>query len=156
MSAASDQKLFCKLCSPFNCSFDEFVGEKVVSPSYSSAILTPPILAILISSFLCVKSMKIFHFLFAFEHQVSGLSWWIDCEFYLHSGFAVLFHLDVAADFCHGLFHLVKWKNPVHKSLNYSCFVVCWNSYPWGLRRVNTSAICPPRTITSCSQSLHN
>ena len=42
MSAASDLKLFCKLCSPFNCSFDEFVGEKVVSPSYSSAILTPP------------------------------------------------------------------------------------------------------------------
>ena len=24
------------------CSFDEFVGEKVVSPSYSSAILGPP------------------------------------------------------------------------------------------------------------------
>ena len=43
MSAASDQKLFCELCSPFNCSFDEFVGEKVVSPSYSSAILAPPL-----------------------------------------------------------------------------------------------------------------
>ena len=42
MSAASDQKLFCELCSPFNCSFDEFVREKVVSPSYSSTILTPP------------------------------------------------------------------------------------------------------------------
>ena len=42
MSAASDQKLFCELCSVFNCSFDEFVGEKVVSLSYSSAILTPP------------------------------------------------------------------------------------------------------------------
>ena len=42
MSAASDQKLFCELCSPFICSFDEFVGEKVVSLSYSSAILTPP------------------------------------------------------------------------------------------------------------------
>ena len=42
MSAASDQKLFCELCSAFNCSFDEFVGEKVVSPSYSSAILAPP------------------------------------------------------------------------------------------------------------------
>ena len=41
MSAASDQKLFCKLCSPFCCSFDEFVEEKVISPSYSSAILTP-------------------------------------------------------------------------------------------------------------------
>ena len=47
MSAASDQKLFCKLCSPFNCSFDEFVGEKVVSPSYSSAIfLLPPWLSL--------------------------------------------------------------------------------------------------------------
>ena len=41
MSAASDQKLFCKLSSPFCCSFDEFVEEKVISPSYSSAILTP-------------------------------------------------------------------------------------------------------------------
>ena len=43
MSAARDQKLFCKLCSPFCCSFDEFVEEKVISPSYSSAILTPPL-----------------------------------------------------------------------------------------------------------------
>ena len=41
MSSASDQKLFCKLSSPF-CSFDDFVEEKVISPSYSSAILTPP------------------------------------------------------------------------------------------------------------------
>ena len=41
MSAASDQKLFCKLCSPF-CSFNEFVEEKVITLSYSSAILTPP------------------------------------------------------------------------------------------------------------------
>ena len=38
MSSASDQKLFCKLSSPFCCSFDEFVEEKVISPSYSSAI----------------------------------------------------------------------------------------------------------------------
>ena len=43
MSAVCDQKLFCKLCSPFCCSFDEFVEEKVISPSYSSAILTPPL-----------------------------------------------------------------------------------------------------------------
>ena len=42
MSSASDQKLFCILSSPFCCSFDEFVEEKVISPSYSSAILTPP------------------------------------------------------------------------------------------------------------------
>ena len=38
MSSASDQKLFCEIGSAFNCSFDEFVGEEVVSPSYSSAI----------------------------------------------------------------------------------------------------------------------
>ena len=42
MSTANDQKLFCKLCSPFCCSFNEFVEEKVISLSYSSAILTPP------------------------------------------------------------------------------------------------------------------
>ena len=41
MSSASDQKLFCKVCSALN-SFDKFVGEKVVSPSCSSAILAPP------------------------------------------------------------------------------------------------------------------
>ena len=42
MSSASDQKLFCEVCSALNCSFNEFVGEKVVSPSYSSTILAPP------------------------------------------------------------------------------------------------------------------
>ena len=39
MSSASIQKLFCGIYSEFKCSSDEFVGEKVVSPSYSSAIL---------------------------------------------------------------------------------------------------------------------
>ena len=43
MSAASNQKLFCKLCSTFCCSFNEFVEEKVITPSYSSTILTPPL-----------------------------------------------------------------------------------------------------------------
>ena len=42
MSFAGIQKLFCEIYSAFKCSFDEFVGEKVVSPSYSSAILGPP------------------------------------------------------------------------------------------------------------------
>ena len=42
MSSASLQKLFCGVCSALKCSFDEFVREKVVSPSYSSAILGPP------------------------------------------------------------------------------------------------------------------
>ena len=42
MSSASVQKLFCGICSAFKCSFDESVGEKVVSPSYFSTILGPP------------------------------------------------------------------------------------------------------------------
>ena len=42
MSSASIQKLFCRIYSMLECSFDEFVGEKVVSLSYSSAILGPP------------------------------------------------------------------------------------------------------------------
>ena len=35
-------ELFCGIYSAFKCSFDEFVGEKVVSLSYSSTILRPP------------------------------------------------------------------------------------------------------------------
>ena len=38
MSSASIPKLFCRIYSALKFSFDEFVGEKVVSPSYSSAI----------------------------------------------------------------------------------------------------------------------
>ena len=41
MSSASIQK-FCGIYSALKCSFDEFVREKVVSLSYSSAILGPP------------------------------------------------------------------------------------------------------------------
>ena len=43
MSSAGIQKLFCGFYSAFKCSFDEFVGEKVVSPSYYSAILGLPV-----------------------------------------------------------------------------------------------------------------
>ena len=43
ISSASIQKLFCRIYSALKCSFDEFVGEKVVSPSYSSAILGLPL-----------------------------------------------------------------------------------------------------------------
>ena len=41
MSSAGIQKLFCGFFSVFKCSFDEFVGDKVVSLSYSPAILGP-------------------------------------------------------------------------------------------------------------------
>ena len=43
MSSANIKKLFYGIYSAFKCSFDEFVGEKVVSPSYSSTILGPPL-----------------------------------------------------------------------------------------------------------------
>jgi len=39
VSSTSMQKLFCGICSAFKLSFDEFVGEKVVSLSYSFTIL---------------------------------------------------------------------------------------------------------------------
>ena len=42
MFSAGIQKLFCGFYSAFKRSFDEFVGEKVVSPFYSSTILGPP------------------------------------------------------------------------------------------------------------------
>ena len=42
MSSASIQKLFCGIYTVFKCSFDDFGGKKVVSLSYSSAILGPP------------------------------------------------------------------------------------------------------------------
>ena len=42
VSSTNIEKLFCGICSAFKWSFDEFVGEKVISPSYSSAILGPP------------------------------------------------------------------------------------------------------------------
>ena len=42
MSSAGIQKLFCGFYSAFKCSFDEFVGEKVISRCYSSTILGPP------------------------------------------------------------------------------------------------------------------
>ena len=43
MSSASLQELFCGVCSALKCSFEEFVREKVVFLSYSSAILGPPL-----------------------------------------------------------------------------------------------------------------
>ena len=42
VSSSSVQKLFCGSCSAFRWSFDESVGEKVGSLSYSSAILGLP------------------------------------------------------------------------------------------------------------------
>jgi len=42
MAFASIQKLFCGICSAFKCFFNEFVGDKMFFPSYSSATFGPP------------------------------------------------------------------------------------------------------------------
>ena len=67
VSSPSVHKLFCGICSAFKWSFDEFVGEKVVAPSYSSAILGLP----LMFKFLI-------HFEFNFVYGVSVCSKFID------------------------------------------------------------------------------
>ena len=52
ISSASIQKLFCRICSVLKCSFNEFVWEKVVSLSFSSAILRPPLAFLTMLSFI--------------------------------------------------------------------------------------------------------
>ena len=81
MSSARIQKLFCGIYSAFKCSFDEFVGEKVVSPSYSSAILGPPPVSIIFTFIplmyittafiteLLVMSLKFIFFTTFFQRQ---------------------------------------------------------------------------------------
>ena len=51
MSSAGIQKLFCRIYSAFKCSFDEFMGEKVFSPSYSSTVLGPLLVCLLSGGF---------------------------------------------------------------------------------------------------------
>ena len=66
MSSAVIQKLFCGIYSAFKCPFDEFVGEKVFSPSYSSAILAPPLYFCFIDyakAFDCVDHNKLWKIL---------------------------------------------------------------------------------------------
>ena len=61
-SSAGIQKLFCGIYSVLKCSFDEFVWEKVVSLSYSSAILGLPLIRFLQYVFGC----RIFYRLWSF------------------------------------------------------------------------------------------
>ena len=62
MSFAGIQKLFCGIYSAFKRSFDEFVGEKVVSPSYPSAILGPPPFSLLVFIFRKLGNQFMAHF----------------------------------------------------------------------------------------------
>ena len=56
MSSSSIQKLFCEIYSALKCSFDEFVREKVVYQSYSSAILGLPVVSAFNNAFLLQAS----------------------------------------------------------------------------------------------------
>ena len=53
--------VLCRHQNLFKCSFDEYVGEKVVSLSYSSAILGPPPYNLIFSTEKFIKS--IIHFI---------------------------------------------------------------------------------------------
>ena len=90
MTSASIQKLFCGIYSVFKCSFDEFVGEKVVSPSYSSAILGPP------------------HTLCNLKRNTKPSGFWI---FYLGSNFIQSKLFEVIS--CFYLYSLAKWSDLV-------------------------------------------
>ena len=63
MSSASLQKLFCGACSALKCSFEEFVREKVVFPSYSSAIFPSPFHSFIFSNSISVLVLAIFWYL---------------------------------------------------------------------------------------------
>ena len=65
MSSASIQKLFCGIYSALKCSFDEFVREKVVSPSYSSTILGPPPISKIVEEISSLSHSIIFLYFFA-------------------------------------------------------------------------------------------
>ena len=60
VSSAGIQKLFCRSCSAFKWFFDEFVGEIVVSLSYSSAIF-PKIWNVLFKE--KIRYLLVFYFL---------------------------------------------------------------------------------------------
>ena len=107
MSTVSDQKFFCELCSAFNCSFDEFVGEKVVSPSYSSAILTPP--APTVSFLFLGNASHIPFILHVFQFIIRSHTLWSLCDWFivwLHSLFFLegTYNSSMAISFFQSLF----------------------------------------------------
>ena len=81
MSSASIQKLLCGICSAFKCSFNEFVGEKVVSPTYSSAILGLPLRREL---WILPPQQALFPFCFRPRLQME-LDWMLMCLFVFKS-----------------------------------------------------------------------
>ena len=78
LNSAGIQKLFCGIYSTFKCSFDEFVGEKVFSPSYSSAILAPPLGLVIFESWVvsCIRMVSHRNSQDEMKMDTSGLGGW--------------------------------------------------------------------------------
>ena len=84
MSSASIQKLFYGIYSAFKCSFDELMGEKVNSPSYSSTILGLPLLFCFVYGFfLHEKFFNLIRYSSLFLFFISYSRRWIENYFVL-------------------------------------------------------------------------
>jgi len=113
MSSASIQKLFCGICLVFKWSFNEFVGEKVVSPSYSSAILgLPPIFLYFFA--LITEEDFLISPCYSLEHCIQmGLSFLVSFAFIFSSFHSICnTSLDSHFSFLH-FFFLVMVSTPV-------------------------------------------
>ena len=77
MSSAGIQKLFCGIYSAFKCFFDEFVGEKVFSLSYSSTILAPPPGFFFFLSVFFILKIQLYFQVFTQIHWTFLLSSWV-------------------------------------------------------------------------------
>ena len=132
MSSAGIQKLFCGIYSAFKCSFDEFVGEKVVSPSYSSTILGLSLALFLISS-ASVKSIKFLCFI------VPLFAWNIPCD--------ICNFLEEVAILSHSIFSLYFFALITEEAF-LSLLVILWNS---AFRWVYLSFSPLPFTSILCS-----
>ena len=93
MSSAGIQKLFCGICSAFKCSFDECVGEKVISTSCSSAILGPPPTSL-------VKIIPKYFIILYYCDWDSFITFLIFCCYVETTGFCTL------------ILHPATWLNP--------------------------------------------
>ena len=121
MSAASDQKLFCKLCSPFCCSFNEFAEEKVISPSYSSAILTLCHSFVIFDSIVSLEGIQFYNLLllFCFWLRFLLFCFSMSTTFYLHgrvtihiaikmkSGWIIFTLHSFVYFYCHNIHHTI-------------------------------------------------
>ena len=127
MSSASIQKLFCGIYSAFKYSFDEFVGEKVFSPSYSSAILAPPPVLTSIYYSISLDNAQYVNPVFAFALNILAI--WSPGE---RKGYPLQYSdLENSMDcIVHGVAKSQTWLNDFHFT---SLHFIEWNtlSFDW-------------------------